>query len=130
MRSDSGRDSNSVQFLPLKITKSAGPPVASTPTPSSRIIRAVASREIDVAIAWGPLAGYYAALQTPALRVVPVAEATDGAWLPMTFDISLAVRAHDRERRDMLDRIIERRRGDIDAVLADYHVPRAKREGA
>lgn len=95
-----------------------------------RIVRAVASGHIDVAIAWGPLAAYYAARQSPPLRVVPVSPRFDGPALPMMFDISMAVRTRDRERRDVLDAIINRRRADIDAILAEYHVPRFEREGS
>jgi mxaJ protein len=96
----------------------------------ARIVRAVATGAIDIAIAWGPLAGYYAARQNPALRVVPVASQSDGAFLPLAFDISLAVRTGDEARRDELDRIIDRRRRDIDTILAEYHVPRVAKEGS
>src|SRR3954467_10608712 len=39
------------------------------PNPPARLIDAVATGEIDVAVAWGPLAGYFAGLQQPPLRV-------------------------------------------------------------
>jgi mxaJ protein len=94
----------------------------------SRIVRSVASGEIDVAIVWGPLAGYYAAQQTPPLRVMPVVPQMDSPALPMAFDISMVVRSGDRDRRTMLDALISRRRADIDAILAAYHVPRTERE--
>jgi mxaJ protein len=96
----------------------------------ARIVTAVAAGEIDIAIAWGPLAGYYAAQQHPPLRVVPVAPQMDGPALPMAFDISMAVRWGDRTRRGMLDTIISKHRADIDAILAAYHVPRVDREGS
>ena len=65
----------------------------------------------------------------------PIARAACGAQmdtpsLPMAFDISLAVRTGDRDRRDVLNGIIERRRADIDAILAEYGVPRVAREGS
>ncbi len=96
----------------------------------ARVVWAVATGEIDVAVAWGPLAGYYAAQQNPPLHVVPVTPQVDGAALPMAFDISMAVRVGDSDRRALLDNIIPKRRGDIDAILAAYHVPRADREGS
>jgi quinoprotein dehydrogenase-associated probable ABC transporter substrate-binding protein len=58
--------------------------------PPSRIIDAVASGKIDVAIVWGPAAGYFAARERVPLEVVPVPSGkTD---LPFAFDISLGVR--------------------------------------
>jgi mxaJ protein len=104
-----------------------GFPVYSDP---GRIVRAVASGQIDVAVAWGPLAGYYAARENPPLRVETAASQADGAAVPLAFDISLAVRTGDRERRDALDRIVDRRRAEIEAILAKYHVPRVGREGS
>src|SRR5688572_23745762 len=44
----------------------------SKPNPPSRIIKAVASGEIDVAIAWGPMAGYFARRQPVPLEVAPI----------------------------------------------------------
>ena len=62
-----------------------------------RGLRHVASGDIDVAIAWGPLGGYFAALQRPQLRVTPVRPAIDGP-LPMAFAISMGVRPSQRCR--------------------------------
>jgi mxaJ protein len=76
---------------------------------------------------WGPLAGYFAPLQSEPLDVVPVSPATD-ANLPQVFDISMAVRRDDDARRRQLDGFIERHRADIDRVLADYRVPRVESE--
>ena len=105
----------------------AGFPIYHDP---ARIVRAVAEGQVDVAVVWGPLAGFYAARQDPALRVVPVAAPADGPALPLAFDISVAVRSDDSERRDLLDRVIDRRRADIDAILAEYDVPRVVQEGS
>jgi mxaJ protein len=44
----------------------------SEPNPPARIIDAVADGTIDVAVAWGPLAGYFAAREPTALVVTPV----------------------------------------------------------
>jgi len=94
------------------------------PNPPARIIEAVARGDIDVAIAWGPLAGYFAARQPLALAVTPVSPQMDAPSLPFVFDISMGVRRKDRALKEALDRIIEQRRAAIDAILAEYHVPR------
>src|SRR5215210_3523155 len=94
------------------------------PNPPARIVEAVARGEIDVAIVWGPLAGYFAPKQTIALRLTPVKPQIDGPKLPMVFDISMGIRKEDTALRTELEAAIERRRTDIDAVLAEYGVPR------
>ena len=98
-------------------------------SPPSRIISAVAAGDVDVALAWGPLAGYFAARQPVPLEVVPVSPTKDGPALPLLFDISMGVRRRDRELMTRLEEIVDRRRKDIDAILAEYHVPRVERAG-
>jgi mxaJ protein len=84
----------------------------------------VAKGEVDVAIVWGPLAGYFAQRQSVALDLVPVSPQIDAPFLPEVFDISMGVRREDKALRDQLDSIIEKRKRDIDAILDSYHVPR------
>jgi len=96
-------------------------------SPPSALIAAVARGEIDVAAAWGPLAGYFGVRQSEPLDVTPVHPQQDGPFLPMAFDISMAVRRGDTARKAVLDAFIGRRRGEIDAILAAYHVPRVDR---
>ena len=96
-------------------------------SPPSAIIAAVARGDIDVAAAWGPLAGYFAARQPVALDVVPVQPQIDGRFLPQTFSIAMATRRRDTLRHQQLEQFIDRRRHDIDAILAAYQVPRVDR---
>jgi mxaJ protein len=93
-------------------------------SPPSRLITAVAQGEIDVAAAWGPLAGYFAARHGVALRIQPVDRAIDASGLPFAFDICMATRHGDRARQAMLDAFLTHRRSEIDRILSDYHVPR------
>lgn len=93
------------------------------PNPPSRIVRAVADGEVDVAIVWGPLAGYFASISPTPLRVVPVSPEIDLPYLPFVFDMAMGVRRQDTALRDTLDAIITRRQGEIDGILRAYHVP-------
>jgi mxaJ protein len=95
------------------------------PNPPSRIVRAVASGEVDVAVVWGPLAGWFARTSPVPLRVTPVSPEVDVPYLPFVFDIAMGVRRGETALRDSLDAIIHRRQRDIDRILADYGVPRA-----
>jgi mxaJ protein len=92
-------------------------------TPQSAIVDGVASDEIDVAIAWGPTAGYFAAREPVAITATPVEPWLDGPGSPMVFDISMAVRKDDRELRRQLDAALARHRAEIGAILAEFHVP-------
>ena len=95
------------------------------PNPPSRIVRAVANGEVDVAVVWGPVAGYFARRSSVPLRVVPVSPEVDVPYLPFVFDIAMGVRHGETALRDSLDAVIARRQRDIDRILADYGVPRA-----
>jgi mxaJ protein len=101
--------------------------------PGERIIAAVASGEIDVAIAWGPQAGYFAKRQTVELEVAPVSPAEDvigEAKLPFTFGICMALRRPDKELRGRINEVIAKRREEIDRLLEEYSVPRMPMEAA
>ena len=93
-------------------------------SPPSRIVEAVARGEIDVAIAWGPMAGYWARHATVPLTLTPVQPQMDGPSLPFVFDIALGVRRGDTTFRASLDSILTRRHAEIDHLLEQYGVPR------
>jgi mxaJ protein len=96
----------------------------SQPNPPARIVAAVASQDIDVALVWGPLAGYFARRAARPLEVSPLADAQDGPSRPFAFDISMAVRKDDVARQRALDAFIVRQRTQIDRLLTEYGVPR------
>lgn len=96
----------------------------SMPNPSARIVDAVASGDVDVAIVWGPLAGYFADRQGAKLRISPVMPAVDLPMLPMVYDISMGVRREDVALRGEIDEALTKHRAEIEAVLSQYHVPR------
>jgi mxaJ protein len=83
----------------------------------------VARGSVDVAIVWGPLAGWFAKQSPVALDVVPVSPQLDLPYLPFVFDIAMGVRRGDSTFRKELDDIIVRRKASIDSILAAYGVP-------
>jgi mxaJ protein len=93
------------------------------PAPPARIVDAVANGDIDIALVWGPLAGYFASRERVPLDVVPVSPEFDSPTLPFVFDISIGVRRADRPLRDTLNAILVRRRASVDSLLRAYGVP-------
>ncbi|AZO03082.1 MAG: quinoprotein dehydrogenase-associated putative ABC transporter substrate-binding protein [Mesorhizobium sp.] len=102
----------------------------SAPNPPARIVDAVASGEIDVAVVWGPLAGYFAQKQRVPLRITPVTPRIDGPQLPMIYDISMGVRREDDALRGDVNSALARHKAEIDALLVQYAVPRLDASGS
>lgn len=92
-------------------------------SPSGRIIDAVARGEIDVAIVWGPFAGWFARQQGVALALVPVAAGAQAAAMPFVYDIAMGVRHGDMAFKAEIESVLQRRRVEIDRVLEDFRVP-------
>jgi mxaJ protein len=98
-------------------------PDYSNPSPLSSIVEAVAEGKVDVAIVWGPVAGYFAKQQPIRLELVPVTPEIDLPFMPMVFPISIGVRPGDEALRDELNVALARRWDEIQAILEAYGVP-------
>jgi mxaJ protein len=96
----------------------------SQPNPTARVVEAVAKREVDVAVVWGPTAGFFIKHERLPLTIVPVSPQIDLPYLPFVYDISLGVRRGDDAFKEQLERILQTRRGEIDKILDEYGVPR------
>jgi mxaJ protein len=100
------------------------------PNPSSRIVDAVIRGDVDLAIVWGPLAGYFAKRSSVPLEVTPVSPRIDLPYLPFVFDVAMGVRRGDSTLKQAVDEILERRKPSIDSILDRYGVPRIDLSGA
>jgi quinoprotein dehydrogenase-associated probable ABC transporter substrate-binding protein len=76
--------------------------------------------DIDVALLWGPFAGYRAKTAAKKLIVTPIA---DQPGARMSFRIAFGVRRSDQNWKRELNRFIADNKNAIDAVLHDYGVP-------
>ena len=92
--------------------------------PPAQIIDAVLNKEVDVAVVWGPLAGYFAARHPGKLMTRPVSPEIDLPYLPFTYDISVGLRRGDDRLKDEIEQVLEKRRSEIGKILEDYRVPR------
>jgi mxaJ protein len=93
------------------------------PDPPLRVLDDLAAGQIDVALAWGPPAGWFAAQQGRNLRVEPVTPWLDGGRWPMVFDVSVGVARDNRSLQQELQQLLTRNRGTIKKVIEAYHVP-------
>jgi len=86
------------------------------------IFRAVLDRRIDVAIVWGPMAGYFVKKLDAGLVVQPVEEdSVDG--IPFAYSMGMATRRRDRGLRDSLQVFLEQQRPAIEGILKDFGIP-------
>ena len=87
------------------------------------IITDVAKKNTDVAIVWGPLAGYFAKKSPVPLSLTPLAERDSMTDYPFRFNIGMGVRRRDVALRDSLQKVLDRKGPEIQAILRQYAVP-------
>ena len=92
------------------------------PNPPAKLIDAVISGAIDVAIAWGPFAGYFAGQQKTPLTITPVSPISFLS-IPFTYDISMGVRKGDDALKSELDRALVHQCRAIQSLLQQYRIP-------
>lgn len=95
------------------------------PDPASTIVRAVGAGEVDVALVWGPLAGWQASRSRVPLRVEPISPWLDQGRWPMAFDISVGVAKGNTALRREIDIDLKRNRAAVADILRSFHVPPA-----
>nr|WP_245419664.1 substrate-binding domain-containing protein [Phyllobacterium salinisoli] len=90
------------------------------PSMAELMLKELQSGVIDVAILWGPMAGYYAHELAPELAIVPLLKEKTGR---MAFRITMGVRPSDQEWKRTLNKVIRENQQEINKILLDYHVP-------
>jgi quinoprotein dehydrogenase-associated probable ABC transporter substrate-binding protein len=88
---------------------------------AAAMINDLKTGEIDVAVLWGPMAGYYAKQADPPFHVTPLVKETSGPQL--AFRIGMGVRAADQNWKRQLNRLIQENQGAINRILLDFGVP-------
>ena len=91
--------------------------------PAANVIRAVVNKDVDVALVWGPLGGYFAKESAEPLDVTLVCPAPSDQQLKFSFDMAMGVRRGDEALREKLNAVISRHRTEISRLLDSYAVP-------
>lgn len=90
--------------------------------PPRKLIDAVAAGDVDVAIVWGPFAGYFAKEERTALDITPVSPEMFLA-IPFAYDMSMGVRKGNGELKAELDQVLDNNAAAIQRILDDYGIP-------
>ena len=96
--------------------------------PPSYLIDDLAKGDIDIAVVWGPIGGYFAKNSKVPMevRLIPEYENSNPiqrAKGKQYWNISMGVRKADKERMAMIDAALERNKDKIAKILDDYGVP-------
>ncbi len=86
-----------------------------------RVVEDLLAKKIDVAIIWGPIAGYFVKKHAAPLTMIPL-EGHD-ARIPFTFKISMGVRKRENELKNKLEAALQRKQAEIQQILEAYGVP-------
>jgi ABC-type amino acid transport substrate-binding protein len=82
--------------------------------------------DLDIAILWGPFAGYYAKKAADKLIVTPIADAPGAR---MSFRIAFGVRHSDQNWKRELNQFIAQNKAPLDKILEEYGVPLLGEDG-
>lgn len=92
-------------------------------TPAADVLRAVQAGKVDIAVVWGPLAGYFSRHSSVPLDVTPITGDRLYPNLPFQFEIAMGVRRGNTALQDTLNRELVRRHAQIEQILRAYGVP-------
>jgi quinoprotein dehydrogenase-associated probable ABC transporter substrate-binding protein len=90
-------------------------------SPTHQMMEDLERGEIDVALLWGPIAGYYATKAKTQTAVVPLVKEQGGPQ--MVFRIVMGVRHSDQNWKRTLNKAISESQDEIQAILRSYGVP-------
>jgi quinoprotein dehydrogenase-associated probable ABC transporter substrate-binding protein len=89
--------------------------------PTVDMFRDLEQDQIDVAVLWGPIAGYFAKGAKAPMIVAPLVKETSGPRL--IYRIGMGVRHSDQDWKRVLNRLISENQNEINAILASYGIP-------
>ncbi|TSA04131.1 MAG: quinoprotein dehydrogenase-associated putative ABC transporter substrate-binding protein [Methylococcus sp.] len=91
------------------------------------LLRDFTDKKLDMVILWGPMAAYLSKEKPGMFEVIPM---ISEPGLRFDFAMSMGVRIPDKERKKVLDDLIEKKGAEIEAILKDYGVPLLPLESA
>lgn len=93
--------------------------------PAHDMLTDLVEKRIDVAVLWGPYAGFYVKHDHLPLTVVPLD--SEGSKFPMRFKIAMGIRFADKPFLARLNGVLSKDKPAINQVLTDYGIPTVDR---
>jgi mxaJ protein len=87
----------------------------------SQLIEDLLAGKLDVALVWGPFAGYYVKKRSAPLQLAPLRGGSPAT--PFGFEISMGVRKGEGALKAELEEVIEKDAAAIRSILEEYGVP-------
>lgn len=94
---------------------------------TSRMVKDILAGEIDVAIVWGPIAGYHVKMHKPVLAMIPLDPNSEDTRV--AFRIHMGLRHNEPEWKLRVNELIRENQDAISAILMDYGVPLLDNQG-
>jgi quinoprotein dehydrogenase-associated probable ABC transporter substrate-binding protein len=84
----------------------------------------IAANKIDATIIWGPIAGYYAKNSKKVdMVVLPLQAGDDDPEMKFNYNMSMAVRFGEREWKQQINQLIDKKQNEIVQILDSYGLP-------
>lgn len=90
-------------------------------SPATQAVEDVAKGNLDVAVVWGPIAGFAAKQQETPLIVVPLPAKEDS--VPLAFNVSMGIRRRETNWKHQLNSELEKLAPRIEEILLEYDIP-------
>ncbi len=90
-------------------------------SPAEEMLADLNKGEIDAAVLWGPMGGFYAKQSEKPLEMIPLLNEKAGPRL--TYRITMGVRTNETDWKHKLNDLIAKKQNEINAILLEYGVP-------
>ena len=90
--------------------------------PAEQIVKDMLAGKLDVAVLWGPIAGYMNKKYGEQFKIVPLVVDHSDKYR-MIYSITMGVRFGEIEWKRQLNRILRRNEEEIHAILSEYDIP-------
>jgi quinoprotein dehydrogenase-associated probable ABC transporter substrate-binding protein len=94
--------------------------------PAHTVEQDMQAQRIDVAVVWGPVAGFLVSRHAGSWRAAPF---TPDPQIKFDYELSMGVRFGEQEWKETLDRWISEHQQDVNEILASYHIPLLDADG-
>ena len=91
--------------------------------PWTDITNDLVNGELDIAILWGPYAGYEAKLAKKKIKLVPLTKEEKVGRGTMVYRFTMGIRRNEPEWGKTINNLIKDNQSEINEILREYNIP-------